>query len=85
MKVWAKTIKDEHITSDATTIVAPFEYVGDFVSCMHTLCGELDIPTPIILTKHITHYVQFTNCHFLPGDFVEAVNFDKLVIENITE
>ena len=85
MKVWARTIKEERIDLSTTTNVEPFVYVADFHTCLQALCGELDIPTPVILTKHISHYLKFTNCSFLPNDFVESVDFDKLVIENITE
>ena len=45
------------------------------------LCHELDIPTPVILKYHIENYVNFNVCHFLKRDFVESINFDKLVIE----
>ncbi|MCL2540026.1 MAG: hypothetical protein FWE53_01145 [Firmicutes bacterium] len=84
MKVWARLITEEQIVKSATTECEPFNYVHEFHACLSKLCLELDVPTPVLLTKHIQHFVQFTNCNFLPGDFVENVEFDKLVLENIT-
>ena len=48
---------------------------------MSSICEKLDIATPIILNKHIYHYVAFKNTTFLPVDFPESVDFDKFVIE----
>ncbi len=54
-----------------------FGYLSD-------ICEELDIPTPVMLKTHIFNYAKFRTVKFLPRDFTETPEFDKLVIENIS-
>ena len=62
---------------DAFRYSAFFKYLSD-------ICGELDIPTPILLKTHIINYAKFRTVRFLPRDFAETPDFDKLVLDNIT-
>ena len=48
------------------------------------ICHELDIPTPVILKSHIKNYVDFNIVTFLKRDFIEYVDFEKLILENAT-
>lgn len=60
----------------------------DYASMYIYLCeisNELDIATPILLKVHIFNYAKFNHVKFNASDFVEKVNFDYLLIENITE
>ena len=54
-----------------------FDYLTD-------ICGELDVPTPVLLKPHIFNYAKFRPVRFLQRDFAETPEFDKLVIENIS-
>lgn len=47
------------------------------------ICDKLDIPTPLLLKPHIFNYAKFNHVVFRPADFMESVQFDKLVLENI--
>ena len=49
------------------------------------MCDELDIPTPVILKPHIFQFAKFHHAKFLPRDFVDGVDFDRLIVENISD
>lgn len=83
-RIWAKVLVGEKIVKQITyesmdrfTYSRFFEYLSD-------ICGELDIPTPILLKTHIFNYAKFRTVRFLPRDFAETPEFDKLVLDNIT-
>ena len=50
-----------------------------------SLCEGLDIPTPILLNKHLVDFNQFSMTLFKPVDFIEKVNFDKFIVEYLPE
>lgn len=83
-RIWAKVIKGEKIIKQVTysrdekfTYSLFWQYISD-------ICEELDISTPIVLKTHIFNYAKFRTVRFLPRDFAETPDFDKLVIDNIT-
>ena len=82
-KIWGKVIDDGKIVkqgiyerTDKFTYSAFFNYLTD-------ICEELDIATPVLLKTHIFNYAKFGTVKFIPRDFTEAVDFDRLVLENI--
>lgn len=44
-----------------------------------------DLSTPVVLSQHFHHFANYNSVKFLPRDFVEPVDFDKLVVENVKE
>ena len=83
-RIWAKILKGEKIIKQITyerddkfTYSSFFEYLSD-------ICDGLDISTPILLKTHIFNYAKFRTVKFLPRDFAEQPEFDKLVLDNIT-
>ncbi len=60
-----------------------FSYSQFFVY-LTDICEELDISTPVLLKTHIFNYAKFSTVRFIPRDFAESVDFDKLVLDNIT-
>jgi hypothetical protein len=82
-RIWAKVITDGKIIKQVTyerddkfTYSKFFEYLAD-------ICQELDIATPVLLKTHIFNYAKFNTVRFIPRDFAESVDFDKLVLDNI--
>ncbi|MDE6598363.1 MAG: hypothetical protein K2K60_06970 [Clostridia bacterium] len=82
-RIWGKVIKDGKILNQVTyerddkfTYSQFFEYLAD-------ICEELDIATPVLLKTHIFNYAKFNTVRFIPRDFAEPVDFDKLVLDNI--
>jgi hypothetical protein len=82
-RIWGKVIKGEKIVKQVTyESVDKFSY-SEFFNYLTAICEELDIATPVLLKTHIFNYAKFRQVRFLPRDFAEQVNFDKLVLENI--
>ncbi|MDE7087734.1 MAG: hypothetical protein K2O67_06045 [Clostridia bacterium] len=82
-KIWAKIIKDGKIESQLTySRDEKFSY-GKFFEYLADICEGLDIATPVLIKTHIFNYAKFNTVRFLPRDFAESVDFDKLVLENI--
>ncbi len=81
VRIWAKVVKEEKILKDM--IFEDFiQFNPDlFYDYISRICEALDIATPVILSKHIFHYINFNNATFLPNDFPEEIDFDKFIIE----
>ncbi len=82
-RIWAKILKDGKIVRQLTysrdekfAYSRFFEYLAD-------ICEGLDIATPVLVKTHIFNYAKFNTVRFLPRDFAESVDFDKLVLDNI--
>ena len=79
--IWAKLMKIlKQVTyrrDDKFSYSQFFVYLTD-------ICEELDISTPVLLKTHIFNYAKFSTVRFIPRDFAESVDFDKLVLDNIT-
>lgn len=83
-RMWGKVLKDGKIVKQVTyERVDKFAY-SSFFNYLADICEELDIATPVLLKTHIFNYAKFNQVKFIPRDFAESVDFDKLVIENIT-
>lgn len=82
-RIWAKVIKDGKIIEQVTYEKDDKFTYSHFFNYLADICEELDIPTPILLKTHIFNYAKFNTVRFLPRDFAESVDFDRLVLENI--
>ena len=83
IRIWAKTYKENKISSQYV-----FEKEGnidysEFFDYVRDICENLDIPTPVIIKTHLFNYAKYNILRFTKEDFVEQINFDKLVLENI--
>lgn len=82
-RIWAKVIRDGKIIKQVNYERAEkFEY-SEFFSYLADICEELDVATPILLKTHIFNYAKFNTVRFLPRDFAEPPEFDKLVLDNV--
>ncbi len=82
IRIWAKTIKNSKITRQC---VYEHEGVMDyslFFDYVRDICETLDIPTPVIIKTHLFNYAKYNTVRFISDDFVESIDFDKLVLEN---
>mgnify|MGYP004654597985 CR=1 FL=1 len=81
-KIWAKVLKEHKIVkSYVYEDFKPNDW-SEFPSIVMEICGELDIPTPVIIKTHIFNYAKFRTVKFREDDFVESIDFDTLVLEN---
>ncbi len=82
IKIWAKTIKNEKIVRQYV-----FESLGTmdysmFFDYLRDICENLDVPTPVLIKTHLFNYAKYNVVKFKKDDFVEEIDFDKLVLEN---
>ena len=82
IRIWAKIVKNGKIIKQTvyeregtTDYSLFFEYVRD-------ICEKLDCPTPVLIKTHLFNYAKYNNVRFKKDDFVEKVEFDKLILEN---
>ncbi len=83
IKMWVKIMCDDKIENQMTYTSIDNFTNDTFYLHIAEICHKLDIPSPIVLPMHIKHFVNYNNTSFKQRDFVESINFDKLVIENI--
>ena len=82
IRIWAKLMKNGKIVKQyvyeregLTDYSVFFDYVKD-------ICEALDVPTPVLIKTHLFNYAKYNNVKFKADDFVEKINFDKLILEN---
>ena len=83
IKIWGKIITNEKLVASKTVSVDVANTT--FFDMLKNLCHKLNIPTPVLLDKHVYDFNLFNMCTFKPDDFIEKVNFDKLVLSHINE
>ena len=83
-KLWAKVITDGKIINQLTYERDDKFTYSQFFNYLADICEGMDIATPVLLKSHVFNYAKFGTVRFIPRDFAETVDFDKLVIENIT-
>ena len=82
VKIWGKVYKNEKIIKHSTIEVNESECTC--FDMLRQLSEKLDIPTPVLLEKHVVDFNMFNFSIFKPDDFIQPVNFTKYIIENIT-
>lgn len=84
MRLWAKVMQEDKIVKQHVLELDEKLTYSHFFDYLSALCGALDIPTPVLLKTHILQFAKFRHVKFIPRDFVDGVDFDKLWIENIS-
>jgi hypothetical protein len=79
--IWAKTQIKEKIKLNELIEFEDKFIKANFFDYVSKICNELDIPTPVILKKHINHFSSFNIATFSKEDFIEYIDFDKLILE----
>ena len=82
IRLWAKIMIDNKLHKDIIYESAENYSKETFYDHISEICYRLNIPTPVVINSHCENYESFNNVQFLPRDFVEFVDFDKLVIES---
>ena len=83
VKIWAKVmIKDKIAKSYVFTKDVDMDY-GEFFNYLSQITFNLDIPTPVLIKTHVFNYAKYNFVRFNKSDFVESVDFDRLILENI--
>ena len=82
VRIWAKVMKKDKIIKQC---VFEKEGVTDyslFFDYLRDICEKLDISTPVLIKTHLFNYAKYNVVRFKQDDFVEPIDFDKLVLEN---
>ncbi|MDE5721427.1 MAG: hypothetical protein K2I30_01620 [Clostridia bacterium] len=82
-RIWAKVMREEKIIKQVTYESDEKFVYSQFFKYLSDICEELDIATPVLMKTHIFNYAKFSMVRFLPRDFAEPVDFDKLILNNI--
>lgn len=83
IKIWGKIINQDRIMKHKTIEID--EKKSSFFDMLKEMCQTLNIPTPVLLDKHVYDFNLFHVCFFKPEDFVEEVKFEKLSIQLISD
>ena len=73
-RLWVKVIKKNRIARDVTVSCG----WGDVHEVLTEALKELDLPTPIWMSKHEQEFEQYRKTAFLPEHFIEEVDFQRL-------
>lgn len=82
IRIWAKIIKKGKIDKQYVYTREGLIDYSLFFDYVKDICEALDIPTPVIIKTHLFNYAKYNNVKFRQDDFVEKINFDRLVLEN---
>jgi hypothetical protein len=84
IKIWAKVIKDQKM--QVQFVLKKQEPFLDekFHSYLMEICKQLDLETPIVLRNHLSNFKEFKSVKFLKDDFLEQIEFDYLLLEDIS-
>lgn len=79
IKIWGKLLSNERIIKQKTVSVDAES--TSFFDMLKDVSNQLNIPTPVLLDKHVYDFNLFKMCTFKPDDFIEEVHFDKFILE----
>lgn len=82
IRIWAKVIKDDKIIKQFMLEKFTVMDYSQFYEYLTEICSALDIPTPVLIKTHLFNYAKYNVVRFKKDDFVENIEFDKLVLEN---
>lgn len=85
VKLWARTVKENKTVKKLDFIKDEDMEWADFYDYVREICHQLDLPTPVILKTHLFNFAKFNYVRFLASDFIETVDFDFLMVENVNK
>lgn len=84
IRIWARTLKNHKIVKSFIYESIDNFNKETFYLHLQQICHQMDLPTPVVLPFHANNFATFGSSYFLPRDFVEEVDFDRLVVEDAT-
>ena len=80
-KLWIRLIKNHRIMAHRTVECAR----GDEQEALREACREMDVATPMWLSKNLSEFERFGLTAFVVDNFVEHIAFDRMEIEFIDD
>lgn len=84
IKLWVQIITDNKMQKNIIYSSEKNYSRNDFFYHLVEIASLLEIATPILTKSHFDNFEEFNNMRFIQRDFVEQINFDRLVIENVS-
>lgn len=86
LKIWGKLIKDNKIIKDEV-VLADMEgsYQENLKECINQLCYKFDICKPYWLPINMEEYNKRGKTTFNYHNFIEEIEFDKFIVEEMKE
>jgi len=81
VKIWGNIIIRNKISQSTSLSFDEDASIDLYLSAIQSLCNELDLEMPIILSKHKNDMEVFSLVSFFPSDFIDKVEFQRLDIE----
>jgi len=81
VKIWGNIIIRNKISQSTSLSFNEDASIDLYLSAIQSLCNELDLEMPIILSKHKNDMEVFSLVSFFPTDFIDKVEFQRLDIE----
>lgn len=85
MKIWLKFMSSEKMLKNIIYDTKENFVPDHFADYLHDACFALDEPTPIVVSKHIRHFLHLNTTTFFPQDFIEPVSFLRLEVDVVPE
>lgn len=82
IRIWAKILRDGKIIKQTVYERAGITDYSEFFEYVRDIAETLDCPTPVLIKTHLFNYAKYNTVRFTASDFVEKIDFDKLVLEN---
>lgn len=76
-KLWIRLVKHNRIARD---LVVPCQESA-WEDALREGCHALDVSVPVLLPRHLRDWAEFKQMRFVPGDFMDAVAFDRMEAE----
>ncbi len=84
LRIWGRLIKDgKTLKDDVVTADIDGSYQDNLKFCITELCNKFDISKPYWLPSNLDEYNRRSKTSFNHHNFVEELDFDKLVIEEL--
>lgn len=86
LKIWGRIMKNGKIIKD-DVVVSNIDgtYQENLKQCLIQLCDKFDISKPYWLPINLDQYNQRSKTIFNEHNFIEEIDFDKFVIQEIDD
>lgn len=83
LKLWVQIITDNKIQKNFIYSSDKSYDRDEFFYHLVEIASVLEIATPILTKSHFYNFEEFNNMRFIQRDFIEQIDFDRLLIENV--
>ncbi|MDO5022509.1 MAG: hypothetical protein Q4E07_04125 [Eubacteriales bacterium] len=80
-RLWVKLIKRNKIAKDLLVQITS----GDWSGALSEACYKLDLSVPLVIDSHKKDWQEFNLARFMPDDFMDAFDYDRMEIEGISD